>query len=205
MYKDSIVTISKDASICEKPEAKRPVNSIKSLSFKIPKQEIKVNDILPYGVRLFQNNPENVVRMKDIGQNKRLLLIGVLGSFTPDCWNRHLHQVLQKLQYYEERNVDHICCVSTNDPYTHSAWGRYLGCDQKILMWSDVTTNFTTSIGMSTAVPWLDSSLRSRRYVLLADDMVVKKMITAPDRQAEWFCDHLTKDYDEEEGENDEN
>lgn len=168
------------------------------------KEEIKIGDTLPYGPRLFQDNPDNFLRVKDIGNCKRLLLIGVLGSFTPDCWNRHLFQVLRKYKYYQERNVDHICCISTNDPYTHSTWGRYLGCDKKILMLSDLKIKFTNLIGMHATVPWLDNTIRSRRYIILADDMLVKKIISAPDHHVstcEWYCDHLLRDEFEGEGE----
>lgn len=156
-------------------------------------KSIAVGDFLPYGPRMYYETTENVVRMKDIGTKHRILVLGVIGSFTPYCWNRHLFRVLGKLEYFEDREVDYICCISTNDAYTQKAWGVYLGCEETVLMWADTTKRFTKAIGMDTVIPWLDDTIRSKRYIILADDMKVIKMTTAPfdDTQLEWQCEHL--------------
>lgn len=159
------------------------------------KKCISVGEFLPYGPRMYYETNDNVVRMKDIGEKNRILVVGVIGSFTPDCWNRHLYLVLQKLKYYEEREVDYICCISTNDAYTQKAWGTFLGCEDTVLMWGDPNKRFTKAIGMDIVVPCLDNTVRSSRYVLLADDMVVTNIIVAPHDHAQlsWRCEHFAE------------
>ncbi|KAK6630574.1 hypothetical protein RUM43_014559 [Polyplax serrata] len=169
-------------------------------------KSISVGDYLPYGPRMYYETGDNVVRMKDIGEKHRIIVVGVIGSFTPDCWNRHLYLVLDKIRYFEEREVDYICCISTNDPFTQKAWGAHLGCEDTVLMWSDPTKRFTKAIGMDIVVPWLDNNVRSKRFVLMADDMQITKLIVAPqdDMHYTWECEHLME-YEEVEEEEIEN
>ena len=166
---------------------------------------ISVGDFLPYGPRMYYESPDNVVRIKDIGEKSRILVIGVIGSFTPDCWNRHLFLVLQKLDYFQERGVDYICCIATNDPFAHQAWGTYLGCEDTVLMWGDPTKRFTKALGMDIVVPWLDNNIRSKRYIILADNMLVTKILKAPqdDLGMTWQCEHFTDFFSIDEEEND--
>ena len=48
-------------------------------------------------------------------------------------------------QQYKEKGIDHIICISVNDPFVMNAWGKENNVGDKILMMGDPFLNFTKS------------------------------------------------------------
>ncbi len=48
---------------------------------------------------------------------------------------------------FKEKGIDHIICLSVNDPFVMNAWGKENNVDNKIIMLGDPFLNFTKDIG----------------------------------------------------------
>ena len=60
--------------------------------------------------------------MSDIIANKKVVIFGVPGAFTPTCSEKHLPGYLNLSNQLKEKKVEDIYCISVNDPFVMKAW-----------------------------------------------------------------------------------
>ena len=76
----------------------------------------------------------------------------------------------------DRKGIDHIVCISVNDPFVMNAWGKENNVEEKILMMGDPFLNFTKAIGADVDKSEKGLGIRSNRYTMLVDDMRVVKL-----------------------------
>lgn len=114
------------------------------------------------------------VTVEELCKGKKVILFAVPGAFTPTCSLKHVPGFVEKADELKQKGVDTIACVSVNDAFVMSAWGKDLKCGDKILMLADGNAQFTKALGVELDLIDKGLGLRSRRYSMLVDDMVVK-------------------------------
>ena len=77
---------------------------------------------------------------------------------------------------YKEKGIDQIICISVNDPFVMSAWGKENKVGHKIVMMGDPFLNFTNAIGANIDKSVRGLGIRSNRYTMLVNDMKVIKL-----------------------------
>ena len=77
---------------------------------------------------------------------------------------------------YKEKGIDHIICISVNDPFVMSAWGRDHNVGDKILMVGDPFLDFTKSIGSDVDKSARGLGIRSNRYTMFVDNLKIVKL-----------------------------
>ena len=55
-------------------------------------------------------------------KNKRVIIFGVPGAFTPTCSEKHLPGYIKMYDSLKKKNIDDIYCLSVNDPFVMKAW-----------------------------------------------------------------------------------
>uniref|UniRef100_A0A8C2ITR5 Peroxiredoxin-5 n=1 Tax=Cyprinus carpio TaxID=7962 RepID=A0A8C2ITR5_CYPCA len=144
---------------------------------------IKVGQHLP-DVQVQEGDPGNSISMVELFKGKKAVLFGVPGAFTPGCSKTHLPGFIEMAGDLKARGVDEVACVSVNDVFVMSAWGKENGADGKVRMLADPTGAFTKAVDL-----FLDNdhlfqvlgNLRSQRYAMLIEDGVVRKLSVEPD------------------------
>ena len=83
---------------------------------------------------------------------------------------------MEKADDLKAKGVDTISCISVNDAFVMRAWGQDLNVGDKILLLADGNQEFTKALGVTLDLSDKPTGLgvRSRRYVLLAEDSVIK-------------------------------
>lgn len=79
-----------------------------------------------------------------------------------------------------KNKVDEICCVSVNDPFVMSAWGKEHKATGKIRMLADPAGKFATALNLTIDLPPL-GGVRSKRYSMVVENCVVKELNVEPD------------------------
>tara|TARA_B100000965_G_scaffold111492_1_gene92047 strand:- start:12100 stop:12579 length:480 start_codon:yes stop_codon:yes gene_type:complete len=70
-------------------------------------------------------------------KNKKALIICVPGAFTSTCHVKHLPPFVKGAErLISEKELDYLCCVTTNDPYVLDKWRESFG-NSKITFLSD--------------------------------------------------------------------
>lgn len=112
---------------------------------------------------------------KDLFANKRVLIIGLPGAFTPTCSNHQLPDFDELYEDFRDQGIDEIWCTSVNDAFVMHQWSQHLDVTN-IKMLPDGNGDFAEGMGMLVDKRNLGFGKRSWRYVALVDDLVVTDM-----------------------------
>uniref|UniRef100_A0A9J8BNJ3 Peroxiredoxin-5 n=1 Tax=Cyprinus carpio carpio TaxID=630221 RepID=A0A9J8BNJ3_CYPCA len=135
-------------------------------------------------VMVQEGDPGNSISMAKLFKGKKGVLFGVPGAFTPGCSKTHLPGFIQMAGDLRAKGVDEVACVSVNDVFVMSAWGKENGAEGKVRMLADPTGAFTKAVDLFLNNDHLFQvlgNLRSQRYAMLIEDGVVKKLSVEPD------------------------
>ena len=138
---------------------------------------IKENDNLPNSeVFILEDGKPIKKNIEDLFKNKKVVMFGLPGAYTSVCSAKHLPGYVNMFEKYKEKGIDHIVCISVNDPFVMNAWGKDNNVEGKILMMGDPFLNFTKAIGADVDKSEKGLGNRSNRYTMLVDDMRVLKL-----------------------------
>jgi len=138
---------------------------------------LKENDIISSSKIFILENGEPI--QKDILEflkNKKVVLFGLPGAYTSVCSSKHLPGYINSHEKFKAKGIDHIICISANDPFVMNAWGESLNVGNKIIMVGDPLLNFTKSIGADVDKSSRGLGIRSNRYTILIDNLKVIKL-----------------------------
>jgi peroxiredoxin len=116
------------------------------------------------------------VNTTEAAKGKRIVLFGLPGAYTPTCSAKHVPGYVANLGAIKARGVDEIWCVSVNDAYVMAAWGREQDAIGKIRMLGDGSAELAKALGLERDLTKDGMGIRSRRFSLLVEDGVVKRV-----------------------------
>tara|TARA_B100000614_G_C14543513_1_gene491188 strand:+ start:930 stop:1424 length:495 start_codon:yes stop_codon:yes gene_type:complete len=64
---------------------------------------------------------------RELFDNKKIILIGMPGAFSPTCSMLHLPSFIKSAKEFEDLGIDEIFCVLVNDVYVAKIWGESTG------------------------------------------------------------------------------
>jgi peroxiredoxin (alkyl hydroperoxide reductase subunit C) len=138
---------------------------------------IKENDQIPNADIFVMENGEPVKKNTEILlKDKKVVIFGLPGAYTSVCSAKHLPGYVNMFEQYKEKGIDHIICISVNDPFVMSAWGKEHNVEDKILMIGDPFLNFTKGIGADVDKSARGLGVRSNRYTMLVDNLKIVKL-----------------------------
>ena len=143
---------------------------------------IKVGDALPMDLKLkeMQDGAPKDVSLGEIFKGKRVVLFAVPGAFTPTCSMKHLPGFVGDAGKIRAKGVDDIVCVSVNDVFVMSAWGKASGADGKVRMLADGNGDFTRAVGLELDASGFGMGKRSQRYGMVVRDGKVEQLHVEP-------------------------
>ena len=138
---------------------------------------IKENDLIPSSQVFVMDNGDPVKKnIQEFLKNKKAIIFGLPGAYTSVCSAKHLPGYVNMFEQYKEKGIDHIICISVNDPFVMSAWGKEHNVEDKILMIGDPFLNFTKGIGADVDKSARGLGIRSNRYTMLVDNLKIVKL-----------------------------
>src|ERR1043166_9247765 len=153
---------------------------------------IQVGDKLPETkFRVMTAEGPQVKTTDDIFKGKKVALFAVPGAYTGTCHKMHLPSIFLNAYAIKNKGVDSIAIVSVNDAFVMNAWKRdtdqrdeaiFLAADQlyETVSPADGNADFTKGIGMELDASANGLGIRSKRYSMLVEDGVVKKLNVEP-------------------------
>ena len=120
------------------------------------------------------DGPEQTTTGEFFG-GRRVALFAVPGAYTPTCSARHLPSYVDKASEIKGKGVDEIACISVNDPFVMSAWGKADGSSD-ITMIADGNGAFADAVELSMDASKFGMGKRSQRYSMLVNDGVVEQL-----------------------------
>jgi len=138
---------------------------------------IKVGDRLPEAKFRVMGRDGPVWKTTDeVFKGKKVVLFAVPGAFTPTCSNNHLPGFLKNADAIKAKGVDTIAVTGVNDVFVFDAWKKATGAGGKIEFLADGNGEFAKALDLALDGSAAGLGIRSKRYALLAEDGVVRKL-----------------------------
>ena len=145
---------------------------------------IETGDVLPDATLHEYSNGEgecpigpNAFSVHAWCKGKKVVIFGLPGAFTPTCSQRHVPGYVAAAQDLFEAGIEEILCLSVNDAFVMNAWGNALQVAGAVSMIGDGNATFTQALGLAQDLSARGMGLRSQRYALLVDDLVVRRVV----------------------------
>jgi peroxiredoxin (alkyl hydroperoxide reductase subunit C) len=139
--------------------------------------KLKENDKIPNSEIFVIEGGDPVKKgIEEYLKSKKVIIFGLPGAYTSVCSAKHLPGYINIHQQYKDKGIDHIICMSVNDPFVMNAWGKENNVGDKIIMAGDPLLNFTKAIGAEVDKSERGLGIRSNRYTMFIDDMKVIKL-----------------------------
>src|ERR1700693_4165154 len=138
---------------------------------------IKVGDRLPEAkFRVMGPDGPAVKSTDEVFKGKKVVLFAVPGAFTPTCNNNHLPGFLKNADAFKGKGIDSVAVTGVNDVFVMEAWKKSTGAAGKIDFLADGNGDFAKALDMAFDGSGNGLGTRSKRYSMLVDDGVVKKL-----------------------------
>jgi peroxiredoxin len=138
---------------------------------------IKVGDRIPeVKFRVMNESGPAVKTTDEIFKGKKVVLFAVPGAFTPTCHINHLPGFLKNADAIKAKGVDTIAVTGVNDVFVMDAWKKATGAEGKIEFLADGNGDFAKAVDLALDASGVGLGLRSKRYAMLVEDGVVKKL-----------------------------
>ena len=139
--------------------------------------KLKENDNLPSEEIFVLEGGEPIKKsIEEYTKGKKVIIFGLPGAYTSVCSAKHLPGYVKNIDAFKSKGIDHIICMSVNDPFVMSAWGKEHNVGDKIVMAGDPFLTFTKSIGADVDKSARGLGIRSNRYTMLVENGKVTKL-----------------------------
>jgi peroxiredoxin len=112
----------------------------------------------------------------EVFKGKKVALFAVPGAFTPTCHMSHLPGFLANNDAIRAKGIDTIAVTAVNDVFVMAEWQKASGAEGKIEFLADGNGDFAKALDLTMDGTAGGLGLRSKRYSMLVEDGVVKKL-----------------------------
>ena len=139
--------------------------------------KLKENENLPSEEIFVLEGGEPIKKsIEEYTKGKKVIIFGLPGAYTSVCSAKHLPGYAKNIDAFKSKGIDHVICMSVNDPFVMSAWGKEHNVGDKIVMAGDPFLTFTKSIGADVDKSARGLGIRSNRYTMLVENGKVTKL-----------------------------
>mgnify|MGYP001192621386 CR=1 FL=1 len=111
----------------------------------------------------------------EIFADRRVVVFGVPGAFTPTCSSTHLPTFETYYDEISKLGIDDIYCISINDCFVMNAWFNSLDI-QKVKALPDGNASFTRPLGFYVDKSNFGMGMRSWRYSMIVTNGIVENL-----------------------------
>ncbi|KAG6499507.1 peroxiredoxin-2C-like [Zingiber officinale] len=136
---------------------------------------IVVGDSLPDGDLAWFDESDQLwmIPIHSLAAGKKVIIFGVLGAFTPICSMNHVPGFIESAEELKSKGVDEILLISVNDPFVMKTWAKSYPENRHVKFLADGSSYYTHDLGLELDFSEVGLGIRSRRFALLVDNLVV--------------------------------
>jgi len=112
----------------------------------------------------------------EVFKGKKVALFAVPGAFTGTCHKMHMPSITMNADAMRAKGVNTIAVTSVNDAFVMQAWKRATDLKDEVEFLADGSADFAKAVGLDADFSAGGMGVRSRRYSMLIEDGVVKKL-----------------------------
>ena len=136
---------------------------------------IEVNSNFPaQTLRLVVNEELQEVDSSEYLADKKVMLVGVPGAFTPTCHVSHLPGYIEHLSTFKAKGYS-VNFISVNDPFVMKAWAQ-ASSSSGINMIADGNGDLTEALGLGMDASGFGLGKRCMRFAMAIENGVIKSL-----------------------------
>ena len=137
-------------------------------------QMIKIGDSLPdANFLVMRDEGKQTITTADIVKDRKIVLFGLPGAFTPTCHKNHLPGYLNSIDGIHALGVDEVAVVAVNDVFVMDAWAKATGGKGHILFLADGNAEFAKACGLEIDLSAGGMGTRCLRFSMIVEDGTV--------------------------------
>jgi len=118
-------------------------------------------------------NIEPNVDTKTYFTNKKVVLVGFPGAFTPTCTATHIPEYIKLVEQFKQKGA-HVVALTVNDPFVCKEFGEELGGGITFL--ADGAGKFTMSLDAGVDLSDKALGYRTRRFSAFVEDGTITQL-----------------------------
>ena len=123
---------------------------------------------------IIKNGVSTITSISTEFKNKKIILFGIPGAFTPTCSEKHFPGYIKLYDSIIQKNIDSIYCLSVNDEYVMKSWLISYSEDHKIIGIADGNADFTKYNNLLSDKSKNFMGNRSSRFAMLVENNEIK-------------------------------
>ena len=127
-------------------------------------------------VPIIQKGITSKVMLSDELKNKKVIIFGVPGAFTPTCSEKHLPSYIKLYKQLIQKGIDNIYCLSVNDDFVMNAWLLSYTDGDKILGIADGNGDIAKNLDLLTDKSKNYMGMRSTRFAMIVKDNIINEI-----------------------------
>ena len=138
-----------------------------------------MNKIIPsIKVPIIQKNIVSKVILSNELTNKKIIIFGVPGAFTPTCSEKHMPSYIKLHNDFVAKGVDDIYCLSVNDEYVMQAWILSYTEGDKIIGIADGNGEVSKNLNLLVDKSANFMGMRCTRFAMIVQDNNIEELLT---------------------------
>ena len=137
-----------------------------------------MNKIIPsIKVPIIQKGIVSKAILSDELKDKKIIMFGVPGAFTPTCSEKHMPSYIKLHNEFVSKGIDDIYCLSVNDEYVMQAWLLSYTEGEKILGIADGNGDISNNLGLLVDKTANYMGTRSARFAMIIRDNNIDELL----------------------------
>ena len=135
-----------------------------------------VGDMFPES-NLYIYNAGNMEKTNSykIFDNKKIIIFGMPGAFTPTCSNYHIPSIIDQMKNLKKKGKYEIFCLVVNDIHVTKAWAEQTKAIETGLKFiTDTDGTLVNKLNLSFSAPEIGLINRPKRFCLILDNLIIK-------------------------------
>ena len=116
------------------------------------------------------------VILSDELDNKKVVIFGVPGAFTPTCSEKHMPSYIKYSQQLSEKGIEDIYCLSVNDEFVLSAWLLSYSETDRIKGIADGNGDIAKSLNLLVDKSANYMGMRSTRFAMIVENNLIQEL-----------------------------
>ena len=128
-------------------------------------------------VPIIQKGIVSKVILSDELEDKKIIMFGVPGAFTPTCSEKHMPSFIKLHNEFIAKGIDNIYCLSVNDEYVMQAWLLSYTEGEKIIGIADGNGDISNNLGLLVDKTANYMGTRSTRFAMIIRDNNIDELL----------------------------
>jgi glutaredoxin/glutathione-dependent peroxiredoxin len=128
-------------------------------------------------VPVIQKGITSKVILSDELKDKKVIIFGVPGAFTPTCSEKHMPSYIKLHQQLIDRGIDDVYCLSVNDDFVMNAWLLSFTEGYKIIGIADGNGDISKNLNLLVDKSKNFMGMRSTRFSMIVKNNSIENVL----------------------------